>query len=71
MKKKLIALVRHLNRCFFICIYVWIAKTYAEELPQENQEPTTEVAWTRTTRRTSKSVVVIYSLKKRNQRLIN
>ena len=43
MKKKLIALVGILTGAFLF-VFMFSAKTYAEELPQENQEPTSEVA---------------------------
>lgn len=42
MKKKLIALVGILTGAFLF-VFMFGFKTYAEELPQENQEPTSEV----------------------------
>ena len=42
MKKKLIALLGILSGAFLF-VFMFGFKTYAEELPQENQEPTTEV----------------------------
>lgn len=45
MKKKLIALLGILSGAFLF-VFMFGFKTYAEELPQENTEPTTEVVET-------------------------
>ena len=45
MKKKLIALLGILSGAFLF-VFMFGFKTYAEELPQENPEPTTEVVET-------------------------